>query len=765
MSTPVYASFNAGELSPKLDARSDLEKYSQGARRLENFIILPQGGLQRRSGFKYVGKTKDNTSKARLISFNFSSSSAVVIECGYKYMRFYADGEPIMDGNVPLEIATPWTDDQLEDLKYKQSADVIFFAHPEVFPHKLSRYSNTDWVLEEIDFQYQAFKDENVDDDNVLHLSYVSGSNDQQVNMTFDKETLKSGMETAYWLIRHPRSDNEINISFDENNLPKYSGSMRVKGDWTFTTHGNWSGEVVIERSFDGGTTWHNYRNYSADGDRNIDASGTEELDGVLYRVGRLHAGGDSGTVKLYLNVQDYFVDGIVRITSVTDAFHAVADVIVPLGSTNDTGVWAEGAWCPYSGFPSCLAFFEERLAWASTRLQPQTIWMSKSGDYQNLTTGGLDDDALIYTISSGEIDDIRWMVPQNVLLIGTIGNEWKLGGTKVNEALTPTNVSCKLQSNYGSANIDPVLVGNAVLYTQEHAKIVREMSYDYNQDKFVSVDLTLMSDHIAGQNGFKEWAYQKTPFSILWMAREDGTLVGMTYNRKQGITAWHRHITDGKVLSIATINGDGEDELWLLVEREIEGVPYQYIERMGKFEFNDVKECRFLDSYLDTELNLANEERIGGLSHLQGKTVSVFCDGAYEGDYIVSDLGTIEYPHDPNSNIAVGLPYTSLIETMRLEGQIADGGSQPREKRIDEVTLRFLDTVGGKVVTPRKTVNLIPFRDTTDPMDTALPLYFGDKKVKFGGGYNKATTVTVLQDIPLPMTILMISPRIGVYG
>ena len=763
-STPVFSSFNAGELSPKMDARSDVEKYAMGCKILENFINLPQGGVQRRAGTEYIANVKYNDKNTRLIPFNFSNESAVVIEIGDFYMRFFKDGEPVVSApNVPYEIKTPWPEGKIDLLRFKQSADVVYISHPDYFPRKLSRYDILNWVLEKIDFTYQAFKDENTDDNNIMSFSNITSST---LTMTSSKPTFYTGMVGCYWLVRHPRIDNEISKKFTNTGLPIYSSSIKVKGDWTFVTHGTWKGEVVIERSFDNGTTWHNYRNYTAQNDTNIDATGTEELDGVLYRIGRIDALANEGNVQCYFNVQDYFTDGILQITDVVSDTKVNCDIIVPIGDTIPTGVWAEGAWSTYSGFPTCLAFFEERLCWAGTKLQPQTIWMSKSADYENLTTGELDDDALIYTISSGEVDAIKWMYPQNALLIGTTGNEWKLGATKINEALTPVNVSCKIQSNNGSADIEPLFIDNSILYAQNHAKIIREMAYSYNDEKYMSVDITITSDHILGRDGIKCMGYQRNPFSIAWFVRKDGQLAGLTYNREQKIIAWHRHVTDGQIKSVAVINGEYEDEVWIIAERYLpNGGTVKYIEKLSEFNFGDIEDAKFTDSHLsDGKLGLDMAGIIYNLDHLEGKLVSVFCDGSYKGDHTVNN-GKIDFNHSGYSKITVGLPFTSTLETMRIEGQIANGGSQGRIKRIDEVVVRFLDTIGGKIINTEGQENLIKFRNTVDPMNNQVKMFFGDKKIKFGGGYSNAMTVKVIQDIPLPMTVLMLSPRISVNG
>jgi hypothetical protein len=155
--TPIINSFNAGELSAHLDGRTDHEKYYSGCRRLENFVLRPHGSAVRRSGFRFIREVKDSSSAVRLIPFDFNStaSQSYVIELGAGYLRFYKDGGVILAGEEPYEISSPWTEDQLWELQYVQSADTLYFVHPNTAPRTLTRSGHTSWTLSTISFTSQ----------------------------------------------------------------------------------------------------------------------------------------------------------------------------------------------------------------------------------------------------------------------------------------------------------------------------------------------------------------------------------------------------------------------------------------------------------------------------------------------------------------------------------------------------------------------------------------------------------------------------------
>lgn len=152
MAHHIQTNFTAGELSPRLTARIDYEKYANGCQTLENFIVHPHGGASRRPGTEYIAETKTSSNSSRLIPFEFSTEQAYVLEFGHEYMRVFKDGGQVISGASPYELATPYDKDDLFELKFCQSADTMYIVHPYYEPRKLTRTGHTTWTLTTVSF-------------------------------------------------------------------------------------------------------------------------------------------------------------------------------------------------------------------------------------------------------------------------------------------------------------------------------------------------------------------------------------------------------------------------------------------------------------------------------------------------------------------------------------------------------------------------------------------------------------------------------------
>jgi hypothetical protein len=408
------------------------------------------------------------------------------------------------------------------------------------------------------------------------------------------------------------------------------------------------------------------------------------------------------------------------------------------------------------------VAFFENRLCWAGTYKELSTIWCSAVDDYEN---HNLDDDAYAWTLSGPQVNKIVWLQPSDSLLIGTTGDEWVLGSRGADEPVTPDNVVARVQSVYGSANVQPVGFGQVILFLEKGGKKVREMAYDFDVDKFVSPDMTLLAEHITG-DGISQLDFSITPFPILWALRSDGALAGFTYDRGQKVTAWHKHVTDGTIESIAVIPGDNQDELWAIVNRTINSATVRYVEKLeDDFNSTTLNDAFFVDSGKSYSLTPATTS-ITGLSHLEGEDVDVLADGV-----TVGATGCVEAaPEDTQctvssgaitlttaaSDVHVGLPYTSYLQTMRPELKDAKGTTQGRKKIINKIVLRLKDAKQYKYgQTPTGTLkektHTAMFSGDTEP---PLPFIMGSTEE----GY-----VTVVQEEPLPITVIAIIPEINI--
>ena len=159
--TLALTSFVSGELGAKLDGRTDFNKYATGAKTLENFLVHPQGSATRRVGTQFIAEVKNSAAKTRLIPFEFSTVQTYVLEFGNQYMRVYKDKGQVQSGGSAFEISTPYLTAELFDIKFSQSADVMYICHPNHSARKLSRTGHTAWTLTEIDFTDGPYLSEN----------------------------------------------------------------------------------------------------------------------------------------------------------------------------------------------------------------------------------------------------------------------------------------------------------------------------------------------------------------------------------------------------------------------------------------------------------------------------------------------------------------------------------------------------------------------------------------------------------------------------
>lgn len=308
-------------------------------------------------------------------------------------------------------------------------------------------------------------------------------------------------------------------------------------------------------------------------------------------------------------------------ITARASTTSVTADIDGPDASaTTATVTWRLGLWSATTGYPAAVTFHQNRLCFASSTDAPQRIDMSRTGDFENFAPTQadgtvVDDNAVTDTLSADTVNVIRWIADdEKGLLSGTVGGEWVTRASTTGDVVTPANVQSKRSSAFGSGNISPTRVGRALLFVQRALRKVREMAYVFQDDGFVSPDLTLISEHVT-KTGVVDMAYQAEPQSILWMCLTDGTLVSLTYDREQKVAGWARHVVGGvsdaagtqaKVESVAVIpnTAGSADELYMVVQRYINGATVRFIEFLKPHwsDATDNEDAFFVDSGLSLD-------------------------------------------------------------------------------------------------------------------------------------------------------------------
>ena len=794
----ILTNFRSGAFSPRLEGRVDLQKYNEAAQTLTNMLTFPQGGVTRRTGSYYAGTSKDG-GKVRLIHFEFSDVQAYVLEFGENYIRIFKDGGIVTETQVDItgataadpvvitanahgysngdrvyitevagmvelnnreftvankttntfelsgidgsafaayssggkvgkivEVTTTYSASDIFEINYAQSADVLYLAHKDHEPAKLIRTSHTSWTLTDIDFIDGPWLDEN-DTSTTLYASANTGS----VTITASANTFSSDDVGRYIRFREV-----LEIEHDE-----WAAETSYADDATVRYNGHVYQQVTGSTQTSGNTP-------------PVHLTGTETYGDIDWEY--LHD--EHGHVE---------ITAFTSATSVTATVHEdqYGNSRLPdsgVGSANATTRWSLGAFGGDQGFPRAVAFYEERLFFAGTIGRPQSIFGSKSADFENHTPSTVDDGAINITIASDQVNVIKHLLPARFLQILTTSSEFTLSGGTGSQAVTPTNVNVLRETTFGSGDVKPVRAGNSTILIQKGGEKVKEITFDLDTDGLLGIDLSILAEHIA-RGGLTDMVWQQEPELILWFVRSDGDLVGLTYERANNSIGWHEHPMggDGVVESITSIPSGAEDQVYLSVKRTIDGSTVRHIcFLMPVFFGTSVEDAFFVDSGLTYDGSATTT--VSGLNHLEGEEVSILADGSAHADKTVS--GGVVTLDRSASKVHIGYSYNSLIETLRLEAGADDGSAQGKIKRIHGVTARFLDTVGAELGPDTNNLDRIPFRDSSMAMDEAVPMFTGDKEITFPSGYENDARVVIRQTQPLPMTVLAIMRRSNTF-
>lgn len=780
----IQTSFATGEISPSLYGRPDLAKYSAGLARCENFIIHPHGGVSKRPGMRFVAKAKG---KCRLVEFEYSIDQSYVLEFGNKYVRFFRDGAQIMEDGEPYELVTPYLEANLDALSFTQSADVLYIVHKGYRPMELYRVSDDEWALQDFPFRNGPFRNKTeAQADVTLALSALSGDN---VTMTASAPLFEAGHEGALFELTH-----HVDEVMKKSTGDTWTLEVTAYKEWRLESGGFWGGEVVLEYWDEDEGAWVKYKTYisqvydegtssSCGNAKNYSDQDTVDKPTKL----RLRAVSFSSFVPEGNSEEDrgYFQlvamagyhKAVARVVSVSSPTSAVVSMETEAASTRATLNWREGSWSDVLGWPSAVGFYQERLAMGATREEPQSWWLSVVGDYYDfgVSLEVLDDEAVSGTLVSRKLYDINYFVSTNKLLIMTSGGEWLLSPGAAGGALTPSNVDVGLQGNRGCARIEPVVIGNMVLFVQSRGLRIRDLGYEYVSDSYTGTDLTMLARHLFERGTIADWAFAQEPDSMCWTVMSDGSLIALTYIREQEVVAWGRFPTDGFVESVAAVVSEGADDVYLCVRRGEE----RFIELLSPRGVDSPEEAFFVDAGVTARFETPSRE-VSGLSHLEGRGVVCLADGnVIEG--LTVENGKVTLPHAA-SVVHAGLPYAALLETLELVYGRQDGTQLTRRSRISSVTARVERTRGLFIGTE---VSQKSSRDTSDktgltaveeallseaPQRTderynePVGLYTKDYKLHLSSGYGQGR-ITCWAPYPLPCSILALVAEVETGG
>jgi hypothetical protein len=418
----------------------------------------------------------------------------------------------------------------------------------------------------------------------------------------------------------------------------------------------------------------------------------------------------------------------------------------------------------PATQFPTCSAFFQQRLVYASTQASPLTLWGSRPGYFDNFDVSNptIDSDSFQFNLNAQQVNAIKHMLPMpgGLVLFSDAGVSQLTGGSASASnplAVTPSSAVIVPQTYFGCGDPKPIAIGYQILYVQSEGSFIRELTYNFFVNIYTGVDVSVLSSHLFYPRQIVEWAYQDSPNKVVWAVRDDGVLLSLTYLKEQEVQGWARHTTNGSFESVATVREGNEDAVYFVVNRN--GV--RMIERLAGRVYTGISDAWCLDSALST---IPGGSQVGSISlpHLVGQSVYALADGVVQGPFTVPSGGTVTLT-TPATNIVAGLAFTPQLQTLYLDVGEQGGTIQGKRKKISAMSVRVKDTAGLSMGTTFGT--LTPFTaglSSTDPLQPSLPgLYTGDQRIVMDPIYSVVGQMCVQAGVGVPATVLAVIPEI----
>lgn len=724
MARIAFRNFTGGEVTPSLSARYDLQKFGTFLRHCENFLPNLHGDIERRPGTVFLDELP-GPCVMQPFQFNTEpSNNYALLFCGDMAKIYVADRNGVIAG---AEMANPYTHAEAYEIATAQAADVLYIAHKDHPLRKITRSGTAP--------------------------SYTWSISDVSINQSLPAPTGLSVTWTSGPGQDPPQRNYKLRYvvtAVDANGVESVASAVKgVKGryptDWIV-------GDYVTIK----------WNEVAQDG-----------VAAAEYNVYRDSAGyyGYIGTVSS----EDVIIEDNVRKFSFQDQNYEP-----------DTATTPKKDWDPFAGgnYPSAVTFHQQRLVLGGGRKSPNTFYASRVGDFENFRKSSptQDDDALEYMIASGSIDDIKWMASFGDLVIGTSGAEYKV--SSAGASISPSDVQITTQSYWGSAGLQPMIIGNSVMHAQRADTHVRDLYYSWEKDGYSGNDLSLLAPQLVETHKLKQWCFQQSPGSNLWMVRDDGALLCLTYMQEQKVYGWSRHATDGSVLSVCGLCGAESDEVLFVVKRTHDGEDRYFLERLAmRFRDEDGISDAF---YVDCGVTVTPEEDergrqvvVTGLKHLVGREVSVLADGSpeeghvvqgvYEGEGDEAELtdGTITLYY-PAEKATVGLGYASVLSPMPVETDMEGGSTLGKARAYGKCILRLYRSVGGKYAATQKGDLFdrdawqerefydLPFMP--DVYGEAVQPFSGDIELSLPAGQDNDTSIWLKQDRPQPWRLVAIA-------
>lgn len=710
--------FNGGEISSEAYGLVNYEAYVKSVARSKNFYVNLINTATYRAGTRLIAACK-NTTATRLFPFQFSETQAFVVEAGNAYMRFYQDRGQVLDGGSPYEIVSPYSAADIATTKYVQRRDTMYLTHKNHAVQVLSRLAATNWTIGEYELTPAPFQAVNK-----TAVTIDASGTTGNITLTASAATFASTDVGSQWY-------------FEENVEAKYT-QWEAQGTYAIN-------DLVTNAG-------HVYRAVAADtsGKRApVHVSGIENDGEMDWEY--MHSGW-----------------GYVKITGYTSPTVVSATVLsrLPNSATLNTKEWAAPVFSSTRGHPSVGRFFDDRLCLGGK----EDIALSVVGDYPNFSrkanlTEVTPESAIITGLASGEAQYTRWMMDdQKGLVIGTNTAEWLITSGNSNSVLSPTNnPRAILLSSVGGSDVQAVRIDNQIFFISDSQQSLRGLNYEFSADGFIDTQPSVLASHLFKSN-VKRIVTQRQPHERVWIVFEDGRLVTMITRKRENVIGFNEVVLGGvgdtagnppKVIDACVVAGvnDGEQDLYLLVERYINGATVRSIEVMeAPYRVGKQKEdMLYLDCGVTYSGSLATT--ISGLGFWEGENLTVYNQGDIETHTVSSGEITL---NTATTKAHMGYSYEGVLQTLPLTTSTRrdQAGSLGVRRSLSACKVMLWESLGGLVRGVQSGTEQPFIYPLGQTMDAPQVLFTGFQEVALSDSNQEALQIEIVQNLPLPMTV-----------
>lgn len=587
MTSLKQTSFATGEISPALYGRTDQQKYASGLATCRNWWVTKTGTVENRAGTQYVQLMEEPDELTRGIKFVFSQDITYYLAMSYSAANAcvffevfyggetYGDGTGYGDANVQ-PILTAWSG--ATSYSRGQTVSYLGTAYYSVQDGNLANIPSTSGIS----FWYPM-------DPGTLQIPIATS-----IGASWNNAVTNGGLRLAQYV-----QQNSIMTFVHQYGHPfqliRYSDT-----DWRIALIFPASPLAAVSiASVTGpaGAISYVYALTSVD-----PTTGVESTIGASFSValGTPSVATPhvitSANLVIASTVRVYqYYNGVFSFIGQTAGAAAAPIVFNNINITPNVGIQPPvriPMFATANDLPGTVGVFQQRIWYANTLNQPQTVWASNTGAYTTFQTSTpiTDSDAIQFTIAGRQVQTVHALVDLGKLIIHTTSGEYVANGNQAG-SVTPTAINLVQQGYSGANNLTvPVSLGNTTLFVQARGTLIRDLQYAIQTTSYIGKDTTIYAPHLFANITIVSMDWQQIPNSILWVVLSNGTMLGMTYSKEQDMWGWHRHdSTNGLIEDVCVVPAGAEDVVYVVVKRTISDKTARYIERLANRAFADI--------------------------------------------------------------------------------------------------------------------------------------------------------------------------------